>query len=226
MLTNDSVGSNRALKRYSRHRRQRTDCCYKRAAERRSLSRPCRPSKYLAGLTCSDPGTAPKSMAPRGDVWPTQPDRLMQELEGTEALRALRCERFLSSSPSLLPLVLTQSPAEYILLGLSAPAAAPAPSESVHGYIPINFSQPALCKSRSTSPRLGSAPKATAFRSSHTPNYAPSLKLPRRLRSPRTDRTRLRALGDSGRRHGQLGVPAGDAWQRAGGRTPKSASTA
>jgi hypothetical protein len=141
MLTNDSVGSNRALKRYSRHRRQRTDCCYKRAAERRSLSRPCRPSKYLAGLTCSDPGTAPKSMAPRGDVWPTQPDRLMQKLEGTEALRALRCERFLSSSPSLLPLVLTQSPAEYILLGLSAPAAAPAPSGSVHGYVPINFSQ-------------------------------------------------------------------------------------
>ena len=141
MLTNDSVGSNRALKRYSRHRRQRTDCCYKRAAERRSLSRPCRPSKYLAGLTCSDPGTAPKSMAPRGDVWPTQPDRLMQELEGTEALRALRCERFLSSSPSLLPLVLTQSSAEYSLPGLSAPAAAPAPSGSVHGYVPINFSQ-------------------------------------------------------------------------------------
>jgi hypothetical protein len=112
MLTNDSVGSNRALKWYSRHRRQRNDCCYKRAAERRSLSRPCRPSKYLAGLTCSDPGTAPKSMAPRGDVWPTQPDRLMQELEGTEALRALRCERFLSSSPFPLPLVLTQSPAE------------------------------------------------------------------------------------------------------------------
>ena len=68
----------------------------------------------------------------------------MQELEGTEALRALRCERFLSSSPSLLPLVLTQSPAEYILLGLSAPAAAPAPSESVHGYIAINSTTRAL----------------------------------------------------------------------------------
>ena len=133
MLTNDSVGSNKALKRYSRHRRQRTDCCYKRAAERRSLSRPCRPSKYLAGLTCSDPGTAPKSMTPGGDVWPTQQDRLVQELEGTEALRALRCERFLSSSPSLLPLVLTQSPADYISVGLSAPAAPPAPW--------VNFSQ-------------------------------------------------------------------------------------
>src|SRR6476619_5864699 len=110
MLTNDSVGSNKALKRYSRRRRRPTDCCYKRAAERRSLSRPCRPSKYLAGLTCTDPGTAPKSMAPRGDVWPTQPDRAMQELQGTEALRALQCERFLSSSLPPLPPVLTQSP--------------------------------------------------------------------------------------------------------------------
>jgi len=63
MLTNDSVGSNRALKRYSRHRRQRTDCCYKRAAERRSLSRPCRPSKYLAALTCTDRARPRK-------VWP------------------------------------------------------------------------------------------------------------------------------------------------------------
>lgn len=160
MLTNDSVGSNRALKRYSRHRRQRTDCCYKRAAERRSLSRPCRPSKYLAGLTCSDPGTAPKSMTPGGDVWPTQQDRLVQELEGTEALRALRCERFLSSSPSLLPLVLTQSPADYISVGLSAPAAPPAPSGSVHGSISHNICEEVIGPSRQgilapTSPRCG-----------------------------------------------------------------------
>ena len=35
-----------------------TDCCCKRAAERRSLSRPCRLSKYLAGLTCSDQSMA------------------------------------------------------------------------------------------------------------------------------------------------------------------------
>jgi hypothetical protein len=167
-FTNDSVGSNKALKRYSRHRRQRTDCCYKRAAERRSLSRPCRPSKYLAGLTCSDPGTAPKSMAPRGDVWPTQPDRLMQELEGTEALRALRCERFLSSSPSLLPLVLTQSPAEYILLGLSAPAAAPAPCGSVHGYAPINFSQKLQGGSRRIEARdFGPTPPRCGLRQIH-----------------------------------------------------------
>jgi hypothetical protein len=163
MLTNDSVGSNRALKRYSRRRRQLTGCCYILAAERRSLPRPCKPSKYLAGLSCSDPGTARKSMAPRGDVWPTQPDRLMQELEGTDALRALRCERFLSSSPSLLPLVLTQSSAEDILLGLSAPAAAPAQVGPVHRYVPINFPQPALCKSRSSLPRLGSAPRLPRF---------------------------------------------------------------
>ena len=66
----------------------------------------------------------------------------MQELEGTEALRALQCERFLSSSPPLLlPLVLTQSPTEYSLPGLSAPAAAPAASGINDGYVPFKISQ-------------------------------------------------------------------------------------
>jgi len=55
-FTIEQASSSMAPKRYSLHRRQRLDCYCKQGAVHRSLSRRCRQSKDLAGLTLQRSG--------------------------------------------------------------------------------------------------------------------------------------------------------------------------